>query len=362
MKTDTVGSEVPIEGKPTESGTSERDEIVRLANTIDVYSPASIQAFGSEIAERTTAYTDNILKIARSSELQDTGSQLNAIVSAAQQFDLDSLDKAVSRTPVIGGFLKRFMMTKEKAMARFDSVKDQVEKLVSRVEKTAKTLDQRNDEFQKMYESVQREYALLGLHVQAVERKLAELNSELASMNNTDGDMEAGERVALLEASRNLLAKRADDLKVLQHSALQTLPTVRIIQSNNLSLVDKFQTIRQLTLPAWKRTFMLALTLDEQKNAVALADSIDDATNAMMRRNADLLHQNSVATAKASQRLVVDLDTLRDVHDKILQTLSDVRAEHDNGAHEREHAIVELERLRKEMTKDVQAIGFQHAQ
>ena len=102
---------------------------------------------------------------------------------------------------------------------------------------------------------------------------------------------------------------------------------------------------------------MLALTLEEQKNAVDLASNIDDATNAMLRRNAELLHQNSVATAKANQRMVIDIDTLRDVHDKILQTLEDVKSVHEEGADERKRAIGELDRLRREMSEGVKAIG-----
>jgi uncharacterized protein YaaN involved in tellurite resistance len=136
---------------------------------------------------------------------------------------------------------------------------------------------------------------------------------------------------------------------------------VRIIQSNNLSLVDKFHAIRQLTLPAWKRAFLLALTLDEQKSAVELASTIDNATNMMMRRNAELLHQNSVATARANQRLVIDIDTLREVHGKILRTLLDVRNEHQQGAPERKRAIAELELLRNEMSGGVKAIHTPNA-
>lgn len=335
---------------------SEDDEIQRLAATIDFYSPMSIHSFGSEVAERAAQYTDDILTNVRTAELEETGAQLNRIVLAAQQFDLDSLDNASARTPIIGGLIRRFTMSREKAMSRFETIKNQIDKLVSQVEATADTLNRRNRDYQAMYDGVLEEHALLGQHVKAIEMRLADLTREIASLDGSSGDMRAAERAAILEASLNLLSKRADDMKVLQHSAMQTLPMVRIIQANSLSLVDKFQTIRQLTLPAWKRTFMLALTLDEQKNAVELATTIDDATNAMMRRNAELLHQSSVATAKANQRLVVDVDTLKHVHEKILATLADVRAEHEKGADDRKRAIGELERLRTEMAAEVKAI------
>lgn len=331
-------------------------EVAALAAQIDLRAPMSVQKFGRELAERSAAYADQILAAARSTELEDTGKDLNGIVAAAQQFNLDSLDTSRSRTPVIGPLMKRFSLSRDKAIARFDTVKGQVDKLVERVEQTAATLDRRNTDYQAMYDGVREEHVALGKHVQAIELRLVDLDDEVAKLGQA-GDADVGERLAELESVRNQLLKRADDMRVLQHAAMQTLPMVRIIQSNNLTLIDKFNNITQLTLPAWKRSFMLALTLDEQKNAVQLADSIDNATNAMMRRNAELLHQNSVATAKANQRLVVDVSTLREVHDQILKTLQDVRREHQDGQAHRRDALVELDRLRGEMAGAVRQLG-----
>ncbi|MBD9447296.1 toxic anion resistance protein [Rhizobium sp. RHZ01] len=333
-------------------------DVERLASSIDLQSALSIQQFGQEIAERSAKYTDDILRSARATDLDQTGTKLNEIVLAAQQFNLDAIGSTQNRIPVIGGLLKRLARSREKAIARFDTVKGQVDKLVAQIETTAETLNRRNRDYQTMYEGVRSEFAVLGKHVQAVEIRLADMDAEISGLDLSERSMEASEKAAVLEANRQLLSKRVDDLKVLQHSAMQTLPMVRIIQSNNLALVDKFQTIRQLTLPAWKRSFMLAITLDEQKSAVELANTIDDATNALMRRNADLLHQNSVATAKANQRLVVDVETLQHVHDKILATLTDVREAHQQGANQRKQAIGELERLRNELRENVKATGL----
>lgn len=336
------------------------DEILALAESIDISSPLSVQQFGKRIAERSAQYADEILAAARSADLDETGAQLNAIVVTAQQFNLGSLDSKVSRAPVIGALFRKLAAVREKAVARFDSVKEQVDKLVEQVESTAGLLERRNTDFQAMYEGVKDEYEALGKHVQAIELRFADVDRAMAEIGRGD-DLAAAERLAMLEAVRQQMRKRADDMLVLQHAAMQTLPMIRIIQSNNLTLIDKFENIRQLTLPAWKRTFMLALTLEEQKGATELATSIDDATNAMMRRNAELLHQNSVATARANQRLVVDVETLQDVHQKILQTLTDVRREHEEGGAKRRAALDELERLRVEMTSTVRAIGQVHA-
>lgn len=354
-------SETPSNETLQDGDTLSRDDVLRLAELIDFNSPMSIHGFGSEVAKNTAEYTDEVLRNVRTSELAETGDQLNQIIAAAKQFDFDSLDNDTARQPFLGGLFRRFSLSKDRALARFETIKAQVDKLVEQVESTARTLHRRSDQYEAMYEGIRREHALLGSHVEAIEIRLRDLDREIGAMDVPDGDIEAGEQIAVLESSRQLLTKRADDMRVLQHSALQTLPMVRIIQASCLALVDKFQTIRTLTLPTWKRSFMLALTLDEQKRSAELATSIDDTTDAMLRRNAELLHQNSVQTARANQRLVIDVDTLRDVHNKILLTFADVKSEHESGAQQRAQAIKELDRLRKEMAAEAKAIVIEDA-
>lgn len=326
-------------------------EVTRLLSTLDVASPLSIMAFGRDVADRTAAYTDTLLSAAHTTDLDGVGDQLNAIVVLAKDFNLSSLDAKWTRTPLVGNLLKGLALTKERVMSRFETVKAQMDHLVANVEQTTRTLEKRSADFQAMYDGVRAEHASLTAHVSAIEACLEKVDAELASLNPDPSDLSASERAAVLRGSRNALAKRAADLAVLQHSALQTLPMVRVMQANNIALIDKFHVVRNLTLPAWKRAFLMALTLDEQKSAVGLANTIDDATNAFMKRNADLLHENSVATAKANQRLAIDTDTLRHVHEKVLQTLADVRAEHETGNKRRQALRGELEALRNDMSR-----------
>lgn len=355
-----TNAKLPLALKERVQDETPEDPVASLASRIDIYSPQSIMDFGSEIAERTEEYTDRVLAKARNADLDETGTQLTEIVALAREFDVDSITNELGNTPVLGGFLKRISRAKERAIGRFETVQAQVDKIVSDVEKTATTLDRKNRDYQTMYGSVQEEHELIGLHVEAINLKAADLENEILVVSGREQDLQTAEQLAILEANRQALSKRADDLTVLQHSALQMLPMVRIIQSNNLALIDKFQTIRQLTLPAWKRAFMLALALDEQKNAGKLAGAIDDTTNQLLRRNAELLHQNAVSTAKSNQRLVIDVETLKDVHDKILLTLDDVRKVHEDGAEERKEALHELERMREEMRTGAKALMHDH--
>mgnify|MGYP003341000178 FL=1 len=138
-------------------------------------------------------------------------------------------------------------------------------------------------------------------------------------------------------------------MQVLQQSAMQTLPMIRIIQSNNMMLVDKFYAIKNITLPAWKNQISLAISLNEQRNSVQLANTIDDATNELLKRNADLLHQNSVDTAKANQRSVIDIETLEHVQNTLIKTVNDVIQIQKEGMQKREEASTRIKALQSNL-------------
>lgn len=342
----------PVQKLSTEGGVGGRPSIESLAEIINVESIASILEFGSDVVSKTNGLTDQVLERAQASDLGQTGEQLSKIVVAAQKFEFDALGNAWSRVPILGNLLRQLNSSRAKAMAKFESVKSQVDHLVSSVEKTAETLSARDREYTNIYDNVRREHELLGLYIEALHCRLAEVAAEL-DICGPSADMIGIERAAVLEASRNALQKRADDLEVIRHSALQTLPMIRIIQSNNYALVDKFATIRSLTLPAWKRAFMMAISIAEQKEANDLAVTIDNATNELLRRNSELLKQSSIEIAKSSQRLVIDVETLKAVHSNIISTLQDVRKAHEDGAKERETAIKDLSILRRELAHAV---------
>ena len=107
--------------------------------------------------------------------------------------------------------------------------------------------------------------------------------------------------------------------------------------------------IKNITLPAWKNQISLAISLQEQKNSVQLAKAIDDTTNDLLRRNAELLHQNSVDTAKANQRSVIDVETLEHVQNTLIKTVNDVIQIQKEGMQKRAEATTRLRALQESL-------------
>lgn len=330
------------------------EQVYELAQKLDIHSAQSVSEFGRNVAEHTATYADSLLEQVRCSDLEDAGDKLNQVVNAARKLNLTALSNTRSRVPLIGRWIDRFRLTKDQFVGQFNTAREQIETLVNEVSTMQENLISRVAGLQAMYGAVQEEYRLLGLHVVAGKYTLHEFRNEARKLhgrtNLSDVEMQS------LNDLNNQIAnldKRIGDLLVLQQSAWQSLPTIRLIESNNILLTEKFHTIKELTVPAWKRQFMLALALNEQQNAVQLTETIDNTTNELLRRNASLLHSNTIATARANQRLVIDVDTLEKVHDALFSTVAETLKIQQEGIAARQQAAVRIQKMRTDMQKRI---------
>nr|EKX3429502.1 toxic anion resistance protein [Pseudomonas aeruginosa] len=345
-------------------GLQEQDipEINALAARIQGDNPLTVAEFGRAVADHTSRYADSLLDQVRNRDLDDAGAKLTEVLTVAQGVNVNALLNTRSRVPVIGPLIDRLSLKRRKVMGEFDTTRQQIEKLVAEVNLTQSGIITRNASLEDMFLSVREEHRLLGIHIAAGKQRLGELTLQANQMRGDIGNDPARlQQLADLDNLISNLDKRIGDLTALQQSAMQTLPTIRMIQANNQMLVDKFHSIREITVPAWKRQFMLALTLNEQRNAVQLANQIDDTTNDLLKRNAELLHRNSVETAKANQRLVIDVDTLKVVQDTLIKTVEEVIKLQRDGAENRLKAEREIQGMRVDLQKRLSRVENQAA-
>lgn len=306
---------------------------------------SSVAEYGKNIATKTSTYTDELLNLVKNKDLDVTGQKLNEVVSVAQQLNTSSILNKPKSSGFLGGILSKFRGAKQNFDQHFNTTKEQIDALVKEIETSQNGLKARVGTLDKMFEGVQDEYKQLGVYIAAGRLKQQEIQQEISTLSVQEQDQQTNQLVYDLNHLANNLEKRVSDLQVLQQSAMQTLPMIRIIQSNNMILVDKFYAIKNITLPAWKNQISLAISLNEQKNSVQLANSIDDATNDLLKRNADLLHQNSVDTAKANQRSVIDIETLEHVQNTLINTVNDVIQIQKEGMQKREEASTRIRAL-----------------
>ena len=325
---------------------SDIDEIHALANSLQADQPLSIARFGQTVSESPIPL-DELLSQVKNSDLDEAGKKLSTVVTLARKINIGPLSGSRSKIPLIGRLLDRVKLKVNAVKDQFESTRTQIDALMTEVSTVTQNISGRNHSLEQFYQAGQMEHRQLGLHIAAGKLRLAQMQAELSEQ--TSADVVRMQPVSDLRASAANLEKRIGDLAALQQATLQSLPMIRMIQANNQMLVDKFHTIQAVTLPAWERQFVLQLSLNDQRNAVDLAASIDDATNDLLRQNADLLYHNSVETAKANQRLVIDVGTLQYVQDTLIKSVDDVVRIHRDGQAQREQAQMQFERMRQDL-------------
>lgn len=321
--------------------------IQELADKIQIGAPATIADFGQNASTNSITLADELLTQVRSSDLDGAGDKLNEVVSIARKLNAGPLTNRRSKLPFIGQFIDKIMLKTADMAGKLDTAKNQINTLMAELETTQQGLSARNNVLDQMFGVVKQEHYNLGLYIAAGKIKLQEMQEVAASLQATAGNDQAKvQELADLHDMISKLDKRCGDLGALRQSALQSLPMIRMVQTNNQMLVDKYHTIKAVTVPAWQRQLSLRIALNEQQNAVALSKSIDDTTNQLLLDNAKLLRDNSINTAKANQRLVIDVDTLASVQSTLIDTVQEVQNIQRQGIENRKKAEKQIEDLR----------------
>ena len=311
--------------------------------------PGNLHTYGREATTKTSAFSMQLLDKVRNADLDSSGDKLGEVVRIARSLNLESFHGR-SKLPILGPLIDKMRATRDDLVQRYSSTNRQIDQLMADVGKTQQIQQQRVREYDQMHDIVLEERRELGVHVAAGRVRIAELEAELASLSGKE-DPESRTRRAALDTALRLIDKRVSDLQVLQHAADQTLPMIRLIQANAIQLIEKFSAVRDITIPMWRNQFAIQLSLADQRNAVELANAIDDASNELMRKNAELVHSTAVGTARANQRSVIDIETLRTVNETLIRTVEEVREIHREGMARRRQLSTELVDMREDLEK-----------
>jgi uncharacterized protein YaaN involved in tellurite resistance len=329
--------------------TADIEQVMEAARALQDLSPGNLHSYGREAAGRTTTFSTQLLEKVRNADLDSSGEKLGEVVRIARSLKLAGLNER-SSVPIIGPLLDRMKAGKGELVQRYSTTNQQIDQLMIDVGNTQSTQQQRVREYDQMHEIVREERHQLGIHIAAGRVRIGELQQELEALRGQD-DPDSRVRRAELDNALRLIDKRVSDLQVLQQVAEQTLPMIRLIQANAIQLIEKFSAVRDVTIPMWRNQFAIQLSLADQRSAVELANAIDDASNELMRKNAEMVHAATVGAARANQRSIVDLETLRTVNETLISTVEEVRQIHRDGMAARRNLAAEIVAMRDDLQK-----------
>jgi len=143
--------------------------------------------------------------------------------------------------------------------------------------------------------------------------------------------------------------KKIHDLELTRTISVQMAPQIRMIQNNDSLMAEKIRSSIMNTIPLWKSQMVLALSLYHSDQAMKAQREVTDVTNQLLMKNAEALHQGSVAIAREAERGIVDLETLKQTNLELIATLDEVRQIQDEGRVARTQAEAELRQIEDEL-------------
>ena len=306
--------------------TAEEQRIASIADSINLADPSLTVTYGTEAMQGISRFADDLLSRVQAKDSGELGESLTNLMLKVKDVNVSEVMGSpgfLQSLPLVGSLFS----SAKRTVAKFNTLSEQIEIIVDKLDEAMIGLLRDIETLEMLYEHNARFHAELTAYIEAGKRKLEEARTvelpRLKAQADASGDLMEAQQVRDLSEQINRFERRLHDLQLSRTITVQTAPQIRIIQSNNRTLAEKIQTSILATIPIWKSQMVLALSLHGQKNAAALQKTVSDTTNDMLRSNAELLEQAAVDTAREVERSVVDIETLREVHEKLIGTIEE---------------------------------------
>ncbi|PHM72376.1 toxic anion resistance protein [Xenorhabdus sp. KJ12.1] len=276
------------------------------ASCIRLDDAMSVHDFGRQ-QSGNTHYLDTLLENVKVINQGEAGRKLNEVVEPIRQISESvqpsGFQLAVSKVPIVGPLISQLTIIQRRALSRFDPVKGQIDILTNGIESISTGYLTENVKLDVMYNEVIVDVRQQGINIVASMLAIDTIEVELKRRQDEFKKDKSNTLLAVeingIEYQLSALKKRHSDMITSQQKSYDDLTMLRMIQQNNLTMIDKFRSIEEMTLPAAKRGHLIVDALEKQNSGVKLTEAIDNTTNALAVRQAELVKENSTRIANA---------------------------------------------------------------
>lgn len=324
----------------------EKLQVEQFSQQIDLSNSQQILMYGAGAQQKMASFSETALEKVRTQDLGEAGELIAGVVVELRNFDAED-EKGFL------GFFKRGANKLASLKARYDKAEANVNQIVKALEGHQVTLMRDAAMLDKLYDLNLSYFKELTMYLIAGKKRLEEVRagqlSELRAKAQASGKTEDAEVVQKLEAACNRFEKKLSDLDLTRTIAMQTAPQIRLVQNNEMLMIEKIQTTLVNTIPLWKSQMVLALGLANNEAALKAQSAVTDMTNELLRKNAEKLKQSTTEVARESERGIVDIETLRAVNDDLIQTFDEVMQIQEEGRLKRAEAEAEMRKMEAEL-------------
>lgn len=347
-------------GEDPKENSQDLVRIDEISQNIDINQASEVLGYGVKPMSEIAKFADTLLQGVKGKDSGVIGDQLGSLISKVREYDPltkeDQNNSFLAKLPIIGSFFRKNAAEKIDHM----TLTSQVDTIAAHLDQSMVGLLRDNERLEQLYLKNFEYYKEISLFVTAGKKKVEEIKMtelpRLQAQANESKDLLDTQKVKDLMENLNRFERRLHDLEISKAIAMQTAPQIRIMQNNNQQLAEKIQGSILTTLPVWKNQMVLALSLDQQGKAAKLQKDVSDTTNELLRRNAEALQQNSIATATEIERSVVDIETIREVQDRLVNTIEETMRIATEARHRRAEVEVELGQMEDNLRQRIGAV------
>ena len=323
---------------------AEQAAVREFSEKIDVLNTEQVMNYGSSAQKNISEFSDAALASVRTKDLGEVGGMLGSLVVELQGMNFDTEEKKG-----FFGIFKKSGQSLAQLKAQYVEAEVNVDKIVESLEKHEVVLLKDISMMDKMYEKNEEYMKELTMYILAGKLKIEHLRQvELPEMVKHAEETGLPEDAQSANDFANMIGrfeKKIHDLELTRMISVQMAPQIRMVQNNDSLMAEKIRTSIVNTIPLWKNQMVMAMSLYHSEQAMKAQREVTDVTNALLQKNAETLHQGSVAIAKESERGIIDMETLRKTNEELIATLNEVREIQDQGRERRAQAEEELGRI-----------------
>jgi len=334
----------------------EQATVNSYVDAIDINDSQMVLQYGAGAQQKIASFSETALTNVRTKDLGEIGNMLSGVVTELKSFD-------VSEEKGLFGFFKKGANKATAIKAKYDKAETNINNIVKAMENHQVTLMKDIAMLDQMYETNLAYFKELSLYILAGKQKLEEArNVELpkllakAEQSGLPEDAQAAKDYASMI---DRFEKKVYDLELTRNISMQMAPQIRLIQSNDTVMTEKIQSTLVNTIPLWKSQMVIAIGLDHSQQAAKAQREVTDATNELLKKNAEALKMATIETAKESERGIVDIETLTQTNQTLIETFDEVLKIQQEGRTKRAEAEQELVRIENEMKKKVLEVSKQ---
>lgn len=324
----------------------EKQTVMQFAQQIDLTNSQMILQYGAGTQKKMADFSENALENVRTKDMGEIGELLTGVVKELKDFDEEE-EKGFF------GFFKRSGNKVNAMKAKYAKAETNINQIVKVLDSHQVQLLKDVALLDKMYELNLTYFKELTMYILAGKQKLNEVRTtklaEMIRRAQTTGAAEDAQAARDLESMCSRFEKKIHDLELTRQISIQTAPQIRLVQSNDTTMVEKIQSTIVNTIPLWKSQMVLALGVEHSAQAAQAQREVTDMTNELLKKNAEKLKMATLETARESERGIVDMETLKATNESLISTLDEVLKIQQEGRQKRKEAEIEMQKMENDL-------------